>query len=296
MLNVKELNKVTIGLCVKNSEKTVRETIESILSQNYPLELLQIIIVDGCSKDKTLEIIDCEFSKAYRAVETYSDKGEGLGTARQIVVDKAEGKYVIFVDADIMLFNDFIRNHVEYMDKNPNFSIAFGKPMPQERTLVANVWDLTNYAAGAIGIGASICRLEALRQVNGFDTEIKGASEDRDLIVRFQLCGLQSSVNEKAKFFHRHRENLGSLWVEQSWFGYGDHYFAHKHGSTIGAAWRRFPFVEFILSLRLASNTYQLTCRKLSFLILPLMLFGDIGWWTGFAKAHMAEYGHIKNA
>jgi len=44
-------------MCVKNSEDTVNEAIESVLSQDFPNELMELIIVDGHSRDKTLEII-----------------------------------------------------------------------------------------------------------------------------------------------------------------------------------------------------------------------------------------------
>ena len=286
--------KVTIGVCVKDSEKTIRESVESIINQKYPAELIQVIIVDGCSKDKTLSIINSATSKTCMIVETYSDKGEGLGTARQIVVNNAKGKYVIFVDGDVKLFSDFVRNHVKFMEENPGIGVAFGTPMLQEGTLIATVWDLSTYAAGgSIGTGAAIFRSEFLRQVGGFDTKIKGASEDRDLFVRFRLHGWQVSVNESARFFHKHRENLRSFWVEQSWFGYGDHYFNHKHGS-IGTVWRKFPAGEFVYGLELASRAYERTHRKLSFLILPQMILGNIGWWAGFAKGHKDGYGHEK--
>jgi glycosyltransferase involved in cell wall biosynthesis len=284
--------KVTIGLCVKDSERTIRQCVESILGQKYPNDLIQLVVVDGFSKDKTLSIINNETSKAHTQVETFSDQGQGLGTARQIVVNNAKGKYVIFVDADVILFDDFIRNHVEFMEKNPNVGVGFAKPMLQEGALVATVWDLATYAmGGSLGIGASICRSEVLRQVGGFDTKIKGASEDRDIIARFRLKGWLGSVNETARFFHKHRETVRSFWAEQSWFGYGEHYFVHKHGSD-GVVLHKLPPGDFVFGLKLYSKTYKLTHRKLSLLILPLMILGNIGWWKGFAKGHKDRNGH----
>lgn len=71
--------RVTIGLCVKDSERTIHQSIESILSQKYPMELIQLVVVDGCSKDKTLSIINNETSKSHILVETFSDQGQGTG-------------------------------------------------------------------------------------------------------------------------------------------------------------------------------------------------------------------------
>ncbi len=285
--------RVTIGLCVKDSERTIHQSIESILSQKYPMELIQLVVVDGCSKDKTLSIINNETSKSHILVETFSDQGQGLGTARQIVVNNAQGKYIIFVDADVKLFSDFVRNHVKFMEENPAVGVAFGTTMLQEGSLIATVSDLCAYGAGgSIGGGATIYRSELLQQVGGFDIKIKGAAEDTDLIFRLQLHGWPGSVNKTARFFHNNRENLRSFWVEQSWMGYGDHYFNHKHGSVNGV-WRKFPAAEFVYGLKLTSRAYERTCKKLSFLIVPLMIFANIGWWTGFTKGHIDGYGHV---
>jgi glycosyltransferase involved in cell wall biosynthesis len=74
--------KVTIGVCVKNKEKTIKEAVDSIISQKYPAELMQLIVVDGCSKDKTMSIVAATTAKTKVRVETYSDQGRGLGVAR----------------------------------------------------------------------------------------------------------------------------------------------------------------------------------------------------------------------
>ena len=309
---------MTIGLCVKNSERTIRQSIESIAKQSYPLNLIQLIVVDGSSKDKTLPIIKKVTSKTSIQLEIHSDGGKGLGAARQIVVNNAKGRYIIFVDADITIFSDFVRSHVKFMEADPDLGAAFGTPMFHEGPLVATILSLaTSTVGGGVGAGASICRSEALRQIGGFDTKIKGAAEDRDLFVRLRLKGWQISVNETAKYFHEHRGDLYSFWAEQSWFGYGDHYFNHKYrninniwrnyptegsegvslthalfGGSVDTIWHRLPIGEFIWGLELSSKAFKRTHKKLSFLILPQLILGNIGWWVGFGKAHRNKYGH----
>ena len=286
---------MTVGVCVKDSEKTIKECIDSIVNQKYPQELSQIIIVDGCSKDKTLPIVVSSTSKADILVEIYSDEGRGLGAARQIIVDHANGKYLIFVDADVKLFDDFVKKHVKFMEENPDVGIAFGKPMHQEaraRNLVSTVLDLFGYATGGfIGTDATIFRTRALTQVGGFDTNIRGAAEDIDLITRIQAKGWLSSTNENARFFHEWKNDLRGFWNEQSWFGYGDHYIHHKH-RNIDPAWHKLPVGVFVYGLRMARKAYGLTHREISFLIPLQMVFGNIAWWSGFIKGHIDGYGH----
>lgn len=282
---------VTVGLCVKNSERTIKQSVESIIGQNYSKDLIQLIVVDGRSKDKTLSIINEATIKTKMMVETYTDKGKGLGTARQIVVENAKGKYLIFVDADIVVSSDFVENHVKFMEENPDVGVAFGTPMPQGGTLIATVWDLYTSRGGSVGNDATIYRSEVLRQIGGFDTKIEGAAEDKDLMVRFRQHGWGILVNEKAKYIHKHRETVQTFWAEQSWFGRGDHYYHHKHGGS-GTVKGKIPVGQFIWGLNLASKAYEQTNRKISFFLPFLFVFGTISWWYGFFKAHVNGYGH----
>jgi len=48
--------KVSIIVATLNSERTIDECLKAIFELNYPKDFLEIIVVDGCSKDATLEI------------------------------------------------------------------------------------------------------------------------------------------------------------------------------------------------------------------------------------------------
>jgi len=43
----------TIGVCVRNCEATIKEVINSIINQDFPHELMEVIIVDDGSEDRT---------------------------------------------------------------------------------------------------------------------------------------------------------------------------------------------------------------------------------------------------
>lgn len=282
---------VTIGVCAKNAEKTIGECVESITRQKYPTQLMQIIVVDGCSKDRTMSIAVNAASRNDLRIETYSDRGKGLGTARQIVINHAYGKYLIYVDADVRLIDDFVEKHVKLMEENSEIGVAFGRPMHQEGTLVSTVWDLYHFAAGGcIGTDATIFRSEALVQVGGFDLSIIGAGEDVDLINRIKAKRWLTTVNKDARFFHRFKGSFRDFWGEQTWFGYGDHYRYHKNGDPgiiIGKLTG-----SLIFGLRMALRSYRLTHDSISFLIPFQMIFRDIAWWFGLIKGHVNGYGH----
>ena len=84
---------VTVIICTKNAEKTIGETIKSIL-ENNPSE---IIVVDGKSTDSTIEICN-----QYNLKILYDD-GIGLGNARNIGLKEVKTEYVYYVGPDCIL-------------------------------------------------------------------------------------------------------------------------------------------------------------------------------------------------
>ena len=87
--------KVTVGLCVRNAETTIRQAIESILEQDFPCEFLELLVVDGNSEDKTLPIIKESLVHSNMKIEIFRER-EGLASARQIVVNNASGDYIVW--------------------------------------------------------------------------------------------------------------------------------------------------------------------------------------------------------
>ena len=284
---------VTIGLCVKNSEKTIKRALASIVNQKYPKELIQLSVVDGCSEDQTIPLLNSIIPTTGLHVDVYSDDGRGLGAARQIVINNAKGEYVVFLGGDAELHHDYIRKQVEFMNRNPEVGIVAGKSMLVRGNLLSTVWSLRNFVV-EFGFDAITFRLDAVREVGGFDIKIKGASEDKDLMLRIEARGWKILVNREAKFFHYGRMNLRTFWNEQSWYGYGNHYLYNKHKS-VSPLWRNFPIGSFRHGLKLALKAYSLTNQKASFCLPLQMVFANVAWWFGFFHGHLDGYGHLIN-
>jgi len=282
---------ITVGICVKNAQTTIKETVESVLAQDYQPNLMEIIVVDGNSSDATLSIIRNLISNTRIPCRMYSDGGKGLGYARQTVVNNARGEYVAFVDSDVVIRTDFLRRQFEFMEGNRRVGIGLGRYGYKEGNWLSNAWNLYHSTMQDFVGCAFICRCDAVRSVGGFDPKIKGAGEDVDLIARMQSKGWSTAMSKKAEFFHNYRATLRGFWSEHSWFGYGGYYLALKDQRLFSPS-RNLPPGKLIHGLRTASNAYRTTRRKISFLIPPLLLFGNLAWWAGFLNAVLQRYGH----
>ena len=293
--------KVTVGLCVKNEEANIKEAIGSILNQDFPHELMELIVVEGYSKDKTLAIIEENLQKTDIKYEFFHEN-KGLGTARQIVVENAHGDYIVWVDGDMTLPRDYVRKQVEFMERNPAVGIGQGKyGMCPGASLVATlenivyVVDSLKYGGKAIprlpGTEGSIYRVKAIRQVRGFDEHIKGAGEDIEAAYRIRAAGWLLYMTQ-AVFYERCKETWKNLWDQYFWWGYGGHYLFHKD-RRINPIYEMLPLVGFLAGLFRSFIAYKLTRRKVVFLLPLHYTFKRIAWCFGFAKGHTDGYGHM---
>jgi glycosyltransferase involved in cell wall biosynthesis len=288
----------TIGLCVKNSEATIEETVKSIICQDFPHEKMEIIVVDGRSKDKTLSIIRNNLLRSDIQMNIYDDQGKGLGPARQIVVENAIGRYIVWIDGDVLLPKNYVRKQVEFMDRNPRVGAAQGKwGISKTKSFVAALENLgelehthESRKLDSIGTIRGIYRLEAIKKVGGFDLCIEGAAEDLDLSHRLWKAGWLLAKSQ-VTLYHKFRETWRDLWKEYSWWGYGDHYISHKHIGFV-TIWQHVPIVRAAGGLRHAFTAYKMSHKKLSF-VLPLHhFFKASAWCFGFLKSNIEGYGH----
>lgn len=97
---------ISIIIPVYNSKGRLKECLESVVSQSY--EKLEVIIVDDCSTDGSLEICR-EYEKKYPFVHVYTKENEGVSAARNFGLSKAEGEYIQFADSDDLLYPDACR-------------------------------------------------------------------------------------------------------------------------------------------------------------------------------------------
>ncbi|MEM2292925.1 MAG: glycosyltransferase [Candidatus Aenigmatarchaeota archaeon] len=284
--------KVTIGVCVRNCAETLREAIASILEQTYPHNLMEVIFVDDGSIDETLGIIKDFASKAQDfEIKIFHHNWKGLGYSRNLVVKNAKGKYIIWVDGDMILTKDFVENQVLYMERNSNVGIGKGKYgfRPQGR-LVSDLENLEFITANfkdpkkdltPLGTGGAIYRVEAIKQVGGFDETLTGAGEDADIEYRIRKAGWILAITP-AIFFERRRKTWRDLWREYFWHGEGGFRLYRKKTET--KLWMFWPPLTLLTEFSRAVLAYKFTRHKIAFLLPFHYLYKRAAWVLGFMK------------
>jgi glycosyltransferase involved in cell wall biosynthesis len=111
---------ISIVLATYNSEKVIEKTLKSIIEQDFPLNSVELIIVDGCSKDSTLKIIEKfieYYAKNFYDVKVIAhDKNYGISKARNDGLKVSRGKYILILDHDVIMPRDVLAKLLQYLE------------------------------------------------------------------------------------------------------------------------------------------------------------------------------------
>lgn len=96
--------KISVIMTVKNGEKYLEESLDSVLKQT--LKEIEIVCIEGNSTDNTLDILN-KYQQKDKRVKIYKQEKPGIGVAKNMGIEKSTGEFITFLDAD-----DY------YMDEN----------------------------------------------------------------------------------------------------------------------------------------------------------------------------------
>ncbi len=108
---------VSVLMTAYNREKYIAEAIESVLASTY--NNFELIIVDDCSKDKTVDIAR-HYEAIDKRVKVYvNEKNLGDYTNRNRAASYAKGKYIKYLDSDDVIYPHCLQVMVDAMEKFP---------------------------------------------------------------------------------------------------------------------------------------------------------------------------------
>jgi glycosyltransferase involved in cell wall biosynthesis len=104
---------VSIVTPTYNCENFIQETIDSVINQSY--ENWELILVDDCSNDNTIEILNLYQKNDSRIVLIQLARNEGAAKARNVAIEKASGRYIAFIDSDDLWLPQKLELQIAFM-------------------------------------------------------------------------------------------------------------------------------------------------------------------------------------
>ena len=180
---------ISVIIPVYNGEKTIRETIFSVLNQTY--KNLELIVINDGSLDLTLNVI---YTIQDSRLKVFSYEKSGVSISRNRGIERASGQFISFLDADDIWTPEKLEKQLKALQANPQASVAYSwvdyidengeffrhgnhisiNGNAYEKMLIQNV--LENGSNPLI-------RRQALINVGNFDISLKFA-EDWDMWLR----------------------------------------------------------------------------------------------------------------
>lgn len=113
---------ISIIMPVYNVEKYVGAAIHSVLNQSY--KKFELIIVDDCSSDKSIDAINSFTDSRMRVVRL--EKNQGVAFARNLAIAESKGGFLAFLDSDDVMNQHRLKKQLVYMKGHPEIALCGG--------------------------------------------------------------------------------------------------------------------------------------------------------------------------
>ncbi|SFT10715.1 glycosyltransferase family 2 protein [Sphingobacterium wenxiniae] len=159
-----------------NHGKYVKETVEAVLASSYrPLE---IIIVDDGSTDDS-RVVGEELSQEFQEVTYVYQKNAGPSAARNNGISKAQGTYILALDADDLISAAYIEEAIRVLENDPQVKVVYAEA--EKFGSIQKKWKLKKYSPRRLAKDNMIYVSAVYRKA---DWERVGGYTDEHVLVR----------------------------------------------------------------------------------------------------------------
>lgn len=194
---------VSIIIPCFNSERYIEETINSVFLQT--ISSWECIIINDGSVDRSEEIILNTIGQDKRFKYIYQEN-KGVCVARNTAIKSSSGEYILCLDADDLISENFLTETVKLLNQNPEVSIAtstvelFGK---YKSTLKVVSHSLEKLLANNYIVVTSLFRRKDFDKVGGFKESMKEGFEDWDFWISILKNGGKVECVTSSVFYYR---------------------------------------------------------------------------------------------
>lgn len=230
---------VSIVIPCRNEENYIGRCLDSIVSQDYPKEKMEVLLVDGASEDKTREIAE-QYSKRFSFIKILPNPRKFTPFGLNLGIKAARGEVVARMDAHADYDEEYISKCVKYLKKYGADNVGGAiQTLPEKNTLISRAIALS--LSHFFGAGGSDFRLGA-KEPRWVDTVFGGCfrkeifdkiglfneklirSQDLEFNLRLKkaggkillapdiICHYYPKSNFSDFFFHNFRDGIWSVY------------------------------------------------------------------------------------
>ncbi len=278
---------VTIVLPIRNEASYITRCLDAVIAQDYPLEKIEIIIVDGQSDDGTREIA-AQYASRDPRIRLMENPNRIVPTALNRAIRAARGVVIIRVDGHAVIAPDYVRRCVQVLDEvdadcvgGPIETVgetAMSRAIALAQSSPFGVGSASfRYARDAryvdtLAFGAH--RREVFDRVGWFD-EALVRNQDDEFNFRLIRAGGKIWLDPRIRSTYFSRSTLRALWNQYFGYGFWKIRVIQKHHSV--ASWRHLAPAALVLTFMGAAIISLLVQNVVPFsLVAFVYVFGSL--------------------
>jgi succinoglycan biosynthesis protein ExoA len=233
---------VTVVLPVRNEGAFIRRSLGSVLAQDYPDSLLEVIVADGMSSDGTREEVR-QLQKVHPNLQLIDNLGKIVPTGLNAAIAQARGDIIVRVDGHCEIAPDYVRRCVANLE-TAGVEAVGGPLITVGETPLAEV--IATAMSTSFGVGDSAFRTTSNRTVltdtvafpaytraileraGPFDEELV-RNQDDEFNYRLRRLGARVLLASDVTARYYSRASLGRLWRQYFQYGYWKVRVMQKH-------------------------------------------------------------------
>lgn len=213
---MKETPLISVIVPVHNGSKHLNDCLDALMRSSYSNH--EIIVVDDCSTDDSVEISERKGAKVYKLSPQC-----GPAAARNFGARMAKGEIIVFVDSDVIVQYDTIGRATDDFRKNPDVVAVFGSydDTPTAEDFLSQFKNLLHHFihqnseqnAKTFWAGFGAIYRDVFLQLDGFDEKRykKPSIEDIELGLRIYNAGFQIRLDKALQVKHAKKWSWSGL-------------------------------------------------------------------------------------
>jgi glycosyltransferase involved in cell wall biosynthesis len=227
---VETFPEVSFIVTCRNNRETIGDCLSAISQQDYPRNAFEIIVIDACSTDGTVEIAKQHVAKVYsfplNAPAAYN-------FAMKVVNYKILG----YVDADARIEHEWLKKLVPLLNQKKVAGVSGAIETWNEDNLwarsigyeIKNRYGRIADYTGRIATMNLLLKKSLIEEAGGWD-ETLPSQYDTDFGYRISRLGYKIAFEPSAKCYHFNRPNIRAYWRQQFQYGKNTARLYLKHG------------------------------------------------------------------
>lgn len=225
LLLLKSLSKKVVNKLSENTDKPLvsviilnyngRSSLVSTIFETCLASVLQctnvnyeVLFVDNGSTDDSVEFVNMKFGTDKRLKIIQNGKNLGFAEGNNVAIPYAKGKYILFLNDDVIVSPLFLSELVQTMELNPQIGACSCR---EKRGAVGMSCDIYGFPITRFDDSSQVfyvpgwallTRRDLVTKIGAFDAKYFAFAEDLDFCWRVRLAGYQIAVNPNAVAYH----------------------------------------------------------------------------------------------